>query len=83
MNAGWYARGSSSGQGLIAEEGTGRTVAVAYAERDAPLIAAAPRLQMAVREALDELDSSGDFTNWERCKAELRAALEYSQEPLT
>lgn len=40
----WYAREKSGGQGLVIEEGTGRNVAVTYEAKDAPLVAAAPRL---------------------------------------
>ena len=48
----WYStKGAGRGQGLVIDEADGRNVAVAYDEKDAPLLAAAPRL----REALDRL----------------------------
>ena len=40
----YYARESSSGHSLIASELTGASVAVAYAAKDGPLLAAAPEL---------------------------------------
>jgi hypothetical protein len=36
---------------------------------------AAPDLLAAGQDFLAELDSSGDFENWERCKTNLRAAI--------
>ena len=46
----WYNSAGSCGQGLVIED-TGRTVAVCYDEKDAPLIASAPELV----EALESL----------------------------
>ena len=46
----WYAGKGSGGQGTVIEEDTGRTVAVAYDEKDAALLAAAPELLAALRE---------------------------------
>ena len=40
----WYASNGCGGQGLIAEEETGRSVAVAYDNADAELLASAPKL---------------------------------------
>ena len=53
----WYWSKSSSGQGLIIDECTGRNVAVAYDEQDAPLLAEAPALLAVVEDylLLDEL----------------------------
>jgi hypothetical protein len=49
----WYAKNTSSDQGLIIDEATGRNVAVAYDKADAPLLAAAPEM-LAVCKALAE-----------------------------
>jgi hypothetical protein len=40
----WYAKDTSSSQGLVIDEADGRTVAVAYDPKDTPLLAAAPKL---------------------------------------
>ena len=40
----WYESSTGNHQGLVIEEGTGKTIAVAYDKKDAPLIAAAPDL---------------------------------------
>lgn len=40
----WYTGKGSGGQGTVIEEETGRTVAVSYDEKDAPLLAAGPAL---------------------------------------
>jgi hypothetical protein len=41
----WYASNTGSSQGLIISELDGRTVAVAYDEKDTNLLAAAPELR--------------------------------------
>jgi hypothetical protein len=45
----WYVGNTSNHQGLIADENTGKNIAVAYDKADAPLIAAAPKLLMALK----------------------------------
>jgi hypothetical protein len=45
----WYAAKTGNHQGLVIEEGTGRSVAVAYDKSDAPLLAAAPKLLSALQ----------------------------------
>ena len=51
---GWYvAKGGGSGQALVVDEADGRSVAVAYDGKDAPLLAAAPELLAALRGMLD------------------------------
>jgi hypothetical protein len=49
----WYDSKGSGGQGLICDERDGRTVAVAHDEKDAPLMAAAPRMRDALRGLLE------------------------------
>jgi hypothetical protein len=45
MNPNWYHNTKpDSSQGLVIEETTGRSVAVAYDPKDTPLLAAAPKL---------------------------------------
>jgi len=71
----WYATKSAGrGQGLVIDEADGRSVAVAYEETDAGLLAAAPELAEACRMALNHLVAwhSGEFALE---KAMLRAAL--------
>ena len=52
----WYVSKTGNGQGLVIEECTGRNVAVTYDEKDANLIALAPRMLEALNKALEELD---------------------------
>lgn len=47
----WYVGKTGNHQGLVIEEGTGRTVAVAYNKADAPLLAAAPDMLSALKAA--------------------------------
>ena len=53
----WYAQKGSMGQGIIADGDTGRTVAVAYDEKDAPLLAAVPDLFHGCEVALAAMES--------------------------
>ncbi len=50
MNNNWYtpSKGNSL-QGIVIDEATGRTVAVTYDPKDAPLVAAAPKMFRALR----------------------------------
>ena len=60
----WYATNAANdSQGLIIEEGTGRSVAVAYDRKDTALLAAAPDLREALKTLLpylEEHSQSGD-----------------------
>ena len=47
----WYFKLGSMGQALVIDEADGRTVAVAYDEKDAALLTAAPTLLAALKEA--------------------------------
>lgn len=49
----WFVSKGSGGQGLIADEVTGRTVAVFYDEADKDLLAAAPELLQACKDLLE------------------------------
>ena len=49
----WHAKKSDSGQGMVIDVDTGRTVAVAYNAKDADMLAAAPELYDAARAVLD------------------------------
>lgn len=53
MKAQWYAKVTSSHQGLVIDETTGRTVAVAYDDKDTDLLAAAPELLEALNALYD------------------------------
>ncbi len=46
----WYDKPSSGGQGVVLDEVTGRTIAVTYESKDAPLVAAAPTMRRALRQ---------------------------------
>lgn len=84
MSKTWY----SGGQGLVIDEADGHTVAVAYDEKDAPLLAAAPELAEALWECADMLEEAhayeadnghgGDERTCSYCAAldAARAALE-------
>ena len=54
----WYTGKGSGGQGTVIEETTGRTVAVAYDEKDAPLLASAPELLAALETAYAVMTSA-------------------------
>ena len=56
----WYFRlgGDPHNQGLIIEEQTGRTVAVSYDNKDAPLLAAAPEMLATLQACLEAM---GDY----------------------
>ena len=51
----WYAKSTSGGQGLVIDEADGRNVAVAYDEKDAGLLAAAPDMRTALSTAAESL----------------------------
>lgn len=58
----WYAKQAGNDcQGLVIDEDTGRTVAVAYDRQDTELLAAAPELLEALRNMLK------DAGNQDRC----------------
>lgn len=54
----WYAKPDSGGQALIFSATEPRTIAVAYAENDGPLLAAAPELMAALEQSLALLDEA-------------------------
>lgn len=70
----WYAKANSSGQGLVIEEGTGRTVAVAYDQKDTALLAAAPDMKEAMKKAMQHLDDGEGGAAWEVLEAALALA---------
>ena len=70
----WYTSKGSMGQGIIAEEETGRNVAVAYDEKDAPLLAAAPALLEACNLAMSDFELEGIELNHDTVSA-LREAI--------
>jgi hypothetical protein len=79
----WYAKKrSGTGQGLVIEENTGRTVAVAYDDKDAPLLAAAPDLLAALEDALESLLHLKDAPGAYRvtCISQARAAIARAKE---
>lgn len=51
----WYESSTGNHQGLVIEEQTGRNVAVSYDKEDARLIAAAPDLFVAAKDAAEYL----------------------------
>lgn len=59
----WYFKSES--QGLVIDEKTGRTIAVTYDPKDAPLVAAAPLLLAAAEMLLKKMNrGSNDFAGW-------------------
>ena len=60
----WYQSKGSGGQGLIIEEETGRNVAVAYDEKDTPLLSAAPDLLEALKAAVAVFAEIDRKTPW-------------------
>jgi hypothetical protein len=58
-----YVAATGTHQGLVIEEGTGRSVAVTYDKEDAPLAAAAPELLAALERIVAAYDDarSGDM----------------------
>ena len=69
MTKNWYAqKAGNDPQGMVVEEETGRTVAVAYDHEDTALLAAAPELlsalkttQSALKTVLTALETLGEF----------------------
>lgn len=62
MGKNWYATGSINNhdQALIIEEDTGRNVAVAYNMKDAPLLAASPKLRFVLESILKAHESGNN-----------------------
>jgi hypothetical protein len=58
MNNWYHNTKSDAVQGLVIEENTGRTVAVAYDPKDTALLAAAPALLTTLRQLVGTLDRS-------------------------
>lgn len=50
MNKIWYSKSKEPGQGLIIHEETGKNIAVSYDKANAPLLAAAPELFVALKD---------------------------------
>ncbi len=78
----WYVANTGSHQGLIIDENTGRTIAVAYDKADAPLIAAAPDLLAAcqvVRAAIRGFSRLDDEAAMIQANAAIDAATEESE----
>jgi len=68
----WYSKcRDGSDKGLIYEESTGKNIAVAYDQKDASLIAAAPELL----EALQQIADADYGTDTPKLRATARAAL--------
>lgn len=58
----WYAEQAAGGhQGLVIDEESGRSVAVVYDPKDAPLLSAAPKLLEACKAVKERLDYDGNF----------------------
>jgi hypothetical protein len=53
----WYVGKTGNHQGLVIEEETGRSVAVAYDKQDAPMLAAGPRMADALAKVAAFLES--------------------------
>jgi hypothetical protein len=75
----WYASKACGGQGAVAEERTGRTVAAAYEAKDAPLLAASTAMKTALGMYLRDCEDEGlDYNTdtYEAAKAALAEAEE-------
>jgi hypothetical protein len=84
MKTTYYHKTTSGDQGSVIDEQTGRTVAIVYDAKDAPLLAAAP----ALRDALQRLsDAAYSLINAENVTPdlmdELKQAMLQSYTPLT
>lgn len=67
----WYAKNTGrGGQALIISEADGRNVAVAYEEKDAPLLAAAPELLDIAKFAKQLCDLIAHWADAEQYEAE-------------
>ena len=70
----WYEGKTGNHQGLVIEEETGKSIAVTYDKKDAPLIAAAPELLEAASYALEYLEANPDEYSNPRAR-KIRAIL--------
>lgn len=73
MRNSWYHSKGSMGQRIIIEEGTGKSIAVAYDEIDAPLLAAAPNMLKLLEKIQAGFDSGTDIKS--RHSHEVRYAI--------
>ena len=72
----WYHNPrNNSSQGLVIEEGTGRTVAVAYDPKDTPLLAAAPDLLATLIEAREVLAVALSWPGSESLRSRINVAI--------
>ena len=53
----WYVASTGNHQGLVIDEADGRNVAVTYDKKDAPLVAASPKLLAALVHAQERLNA--------------------------
>lgn len=56
----WYIAKTSNGQGLIIDDKTGENIAVTYKEENAPIVASAPELLRACKDALHAIAECDD-----------------------
>ena len=57
----WHANNNQNGQGLVIDDETGRTVAVAYDGNDTPILAASPELLDALTDLVGGCGKEGDL----------------------
>lgn len=76
----WYPKNQSSGQGLIACEITGKTIAVSYDSENTSLLAAAPKLAAALEELLAHCEGTNNAFYLSNRLGDLRNAFKGQKE---
>lgn len=71
----WYESGTGNYQRLIISEATGAVVALAYDKRDAPLLAAAPKLLAACKAIAEFFPASGGGKDMRAACLQVRDAI--------
>jgi hypothetical protein len=79
----WYVASTGNHQGLVIDDTTGASIAVAYDKEDAPMLAAAPELAEAVRRLVAHAEGTNMAFYAEGTARALKAAFTGQKEILS